>query len=167
MATLWQLFPNLSKPLESVKVFPISCRWTAPLIAGGFEFPRLENFAITGNFGEQLVLDGATLAADIDQLTFSQAIDPAFNNGVFSVDLIAQGNRHPVSLAPLKFSAFNQGEQFSLNFAVTATENNEERFNGQLFGRLIQTPALIALGKTSVTITLVANVYRIKRDALK
>ena len=162
MPTIFQKFPTIKNPLEKVLVYPVAVQFLALLTGAAFVFPKVREFAFTGNSGEIFVLDGVTMAANIDQLNFSQAIDPAYNNGFFSLDVVRAGNGTTVGLAPFRFSAFNQGAEFSVNWRPTATENNEEKFLFQLDGSLLQTPELITLGVTQVQISISANIYRIK-----
>lgn len=162
MPTIYQALPGLDSIDTAAQVYPVAVRFPAPLIAGRFEWPALEIPAFTGQAGEKFVLSGLTLAANIDQLAFSNAIDPAFNNGFFSMDIMRAGNRHAATLAPFRFTAFNQGGEYNANWAPTATENNAENFNFRLTGALIQTPDLVALGLLEIDLVVTANIYRIK-----
>ena len=165
MSTLFQKFPQFKNPLQQVLVYPVAVQFKADLIGGRFDFKQVTQPAFTGNSGEIFVLDGVTMAASIDQLNFSQAIDIQYNNGFFSLDIIRGGNRTAVGLAPFRFSAFNQGSEFSANWRPSATENNEEKFIFQMDGALVQTPELIALGVSQIGISVSANIYRIKTTA--
>lgn len=165
MATLQQKFPQFSDALQSVLVYPVAVSFKAQLAGGIFSFPKLREFAFKGNSGEVLVMDGATIAANIDQLIFSQSLLTEYNKGFFSLDIIKAGNNSPVMLAPFQFSAFNQGGEFSANWRPSATKNNEEEFYFQLDGALLQTAQLVALGINFVTIQVTANIYRIKTRA--
>ena len=167
MPTLWEKFPGISRVNEKVSIYPISCRFSAPLAAGRFQFTKQKVFAFRGSAGEMFVLDGCTLASNIDQLTFNNSLDPAYNGGVFSLDIEQAGNQHTVTLAPFRFSAFNQGAEFSANWSPSATQNNQEDFNLILDGALIQTPAIIAAGLVSVDIVVTANIYRVKESLLR
>lgn len=162
MSTLWQKFPNIKNPLEKVLVYPVAVQFLATLVSSYFLFNRVKIPAFKGNAGEVFVLDGVTLAANIDQLTFSNAIEPTYNDGFFSLDIVRGGNNTAVGLAPFRFSAFNQGTEFAANFRATGTEKNEENFFFQLDGSLKQTAGLLALGVTQVQISITANIYRIK-----
>jgi len=167
MSTIFQAFPGLPNVETAAQVFPVAVRFTAPLVGGFFEFNQIENFAFQGQNGEKFALDGLTLAANIDTLTFSNAVDPAYNNGFFALDVLRAGNRHACTMAPFKFTAFNQGTEYNANWEPTATTNNGENFLFRLNGRLVQTPALIAAGLVSVSIIVTANIYRIKARTLK
>jgi hypothetical protein len=166
MSTLFEKFPGVPDVWKKVLIYPVAVRFTALLAAGKFTFPKVTLDAFTGNAGEIFVLDGVTLAGDLDALTFSNAINPAFNAGFFSLQIIRAGNGHPVTLAPFRFSAYNQGETFAANFAPTATQDNKETFQFQLDGELLQTPEIVALGKTEISLTLVANIFRAKEGML-
>jgi hypothetical protein len=167
MSTLFQKFPGLQNVQQKVKVYPVAVKFTAPLLAGRFEWNKVLKFAFIGNSGERFILDGVNLSATIDQLNFSNAIDPAVNNGFMLLDIIRDGNNKTVTLAPFAFSAFNEGAEFSADFSPTATVNNQENFSFQLRGALIQTPGIIDLGVDEITILLTGNIYRIKEGVLK
>ena len=162
MSTIWQKFPHLDNPLEQALVYPVAVSFTAALFGGKFLFPKILQSGFLGSSGEIFVMDGISLAANIDQLTFSAALDPNYNNGFFSLDIVRGGNKSAVGLAPFRFSAFGQGSEFAANWRATATENNQEKFFFQLDGGLIQTPELITLGVSQIQISVCANIYRIK-----
>lgn len=164
MGTLWQKFPQFKNPMDCIQVYPVAVTFTADLVAGKFTFPKVSKPAFTGNAGEIFVLDGVTMAANIDQLIFSNAIDVDYIGGFFELRMVRDGNKSPIGLAPFQFSAFNQGAEFSANWKPTATSNNEELFSFQLNGSLIQTPEIIALGKTEISLSITANIYRIKNN---
>ena len=151
MSTLWQKFPGVSDIEKKVVTYPVAARFTAPLVAGKFVYNRLTVPAFSASAGEMLVLDGVVLAGNIDQLIFANAIDPTSNDGFFSLDIVRRGNNHPVTLQPFKFGAFSQGGEFSVNWAPTATEKGTEQFDFVLSGGLIQTPEIVALGKSGST----------------
>ena len=163
MGTLREKFPGVHNIETAVKVFPVAARFSAPLVAGAFVWPRVDVPTFNGNIGEKFEADGFTLAANIDALTFSRAIDPAYANGLFNLEIIRAGNRRPCTQAPFRFTAFNQGREFSANWEVTATDNQGvENFIFRLNGGLIQTPEIVALGLLQIDIIVTANVYRVK-----
>lgn len=158
----------MARPDLNIQVYPIAVKFSAALIAGRFEFAAVENFAFTGNSSETFILDGSTISANISNEIFNNALDPVFNNGFFSLDIMRDGNRHAVTLAPFKFSDYNQGENFAANFAPTGTnEINRENFNFKLTGALLQTPELIAIGLNSISLIVTTNLYRITTKVLK
>lgn len=155
MATIFQRFPQL-KNWREVAVFPVSLKFTAPLIAGKFVFNE-QKTAFFSNSNELVVLDGVSLSASggIDELTFSKAL-----KDFFSLNIIREGNGHPVTLAPFKFAAFNQAALFTANFTATATNGNEENFSFELKGELEQIPELAGLA--SIDVNIVTNIFRMK-----
>ena len=158
MSTLFEKFPTITKVIDKVKVYPVAVQFAPVLIAGVYVCNNISLPAFKGNSSEMFVLDGVYLSATggIDELTFSKAI-----KGFLSLDIIREGNGHPVTLAPFKFAAFSQAQQFSANFAATATENNEEQFNFVLNGELEQIPELVG---ADLRINLICNIYRIKLE---
>jgi hypothetical protein len=158
MSTLFQKFPSLSNVMGKVKVYPVAVQFTPVLIAGVYVFDKITLPAFKGSSSEMFVLDGVYLSATggIDELTFSKAI-----KGFLSLDIVREGNGHPVTLAPFKFAAFSQAQQFSANFATTATLNNEEQFNFVLNGELEQIPELVG---ADLKVNLICNIFRIKLE---
>jgi hypothetical protein len=157
MATIFQKFPNMAGKFDAISVYPVAIKFTANLVGGKFVFNE-KKVAFYGNSGETIVLDGIAISASngVDALTFSKALQ-----GFFTLNIIRQGNGHPVTLAPFKFAAFSQGDIFAANFAVTATKENKENFEFVVSGELDQIPELIGLG--SISVNFVLNIYRIKR----
>lgn len=162
MGTIYQALPGLANIDNAAQVYPVAVKFQAPLIAGRFEWAALVAPAFIGQAGEKFALSGLTLAANIDQLIFSNAIDPAYNGGFFSMDIVREGNGHPATLAPFKFTAFNQGAEYNANWSPTATQNNGERFSLRMTGALIQTPEIVGTGLLAIDLIVTANIYRIK-----
>lgn len=156
MATIFQRFPNV-KRWQEISVFPVALKFTAVLAAGKFVFQEQQT-AFFANSQELVVLDGVAISASngIDELTFSKALQ----NGFFSLDIIREGNGHPVTLAPFKFAAFNQGSLFTANFIATATEDNKENFAFKIRGELDQIPELASIG--SIDVNIITNIFRLK-----
>lgn len=150
MATIYEKFPGKYK---SIRPYPIKAKWTANLNAGQFVFNNLDAKVYDSSSGDLIVMDGLILAANCDQLVFSQAI-----LDFFTINVILGGNKHPALLQPFPFAAFNQGENFSANWRPNATVNQgQEEIILRLNGSLQQTPDLAAFA--SVTIYATASVY--------
>jgi hypothetical protein len=158
MSTLFEKFPNVPEVINKVKVYPVGITFTPVLNAGVYEFNSTTIPAFEGNSGEMFILDGVYLSATggIDELTFSKAVQ-----GFLSLDIVRDGNKHPVTLAPFKFASFSQAQQFSANFAANATENNQELFNFVLNGKLDQIAELVG---SNLKVNLICNIYRVKMD---
>lgn len=155
MSTIFQRFPKI-KDWREVAVFPVALKFTAVLMGGKFVFNERKT-AFFANSQELVVLDGVSLSASsgIDELTFSKAL-----KDFFSLNIIREGNGHPVTLAPFKFAQFSQGGLFTANFHATATSNNEENFAFELKGELDQIPELAGLA--AIDVNVVTNIFRMK-----
>ena len=164
MSTLQQLFPNVKNPAESIEPSPVRATFSAPLLNGKFDFD-IEIPSIEVSRTQSGVLAGVALSSNIDQLSFSNVIDPSVNGGTFELSIIRSGNRSRVNKAPFQFAGFNQGGTFSAQFVPTATNNSNEVFILKLKGTLLQTPALISSGVSSVSIVAVLDFYKLKAGA--
>lgn len=165
MATLWQMFPGVSRPENKVQVFPAAVSISAALVGGKYDFSGKTVLGFKANSGDLCVIDGATMTANLAAAVFSSAIDSATDDGFFSLDIVRAGNGHSCTLAPFRFASFEQSLPFSATFEATATENNEEEFYFKLGGALLQTNELISV--PSVEIKIIANIYRMKKYYLE
>jgi hypothetical protein len=163
--TLWELFPGVDRIIDRIQVEPRAARFPAAAAAGAFTWD-LSVPIMKLDQSETGIIAGVSFAANVSDTIFSNAIDPAFNDGYFTLDLIRDGNQTPVNLAPFKFATAGQAQEFSCMARPTGTENFTESFSLKLRGRLLQTPEILALGKGSLSLTCVFNLYRAK-DELK
>jgi hypothetical protein len=169
MASLWQRFPGLKDVSSKIDVYPIKATFTAQLIAGRYVFDKaVQRVSILklpqGRMG---VIDGISFVSNIDQLIFSNAIDPSVNDGFFKMNVIRKGNNHPINLAPFMFASFSQGETFTSNFTATAVQNGLEEIELELDGALLQTSEITALGKLQITIQATINFFQCRDTILK
>lgn len=165
MATLWQMFPAVTRPENKVQVFPAAVSISAALSAGRYDFTGKTVLGFKANSGDICVIDGATMTANVPAAVFSSAIDSATNGGFFSLDIVRAGNGHSCTLAPFRFASFEQALPFAATFEATATENNEEEFYFKLGGALLQVPEIMAV--PSIEIKIIANIYRMKKYYLE
>lgn len=156
--TVRALFPGINP--QAVTVLPTKASFTALLVAGKFVFDQTVSIGKL-NDNTTAIIAGVEFSANIDQLDFSDALDPAANGGFFRLDLLAGGNGHQVNLQPFLFSAFGQGGGFMTEYSATAATDQQEEMFLRLRGSLIQTTRLLASGKTSITITTTLNQYNI------
>lgn len=162
MSTIFQKFPGLSldSSLETkARIYPVSSVFTAALAGGFFVWDKVRVKILSVSASDLIVMDGVTLCSNIDQLQFSRALV-----GLFDLGVVRGGNGQRVNLAPFKFGAFNQGENFSANWVPTATEGNLEEIFFELSGRLEQTQELVNLN--SIQIIATSSVYLCKQGML-
>lgn len=159
--SIYALFPQLANRPQAVEPKPRRASFTAPLAAGLFTFDVTTSIGKL-NHDTKAIICGIDFAANIDQLEFSDALDPAFQDGFFRLDLVGGGNLHQINSAPFSFSAFGQGQNFIQEYTATGIEDLQEEFFLRLRGRLRQTLRLLDTGKTSVTITAQLNQFEIK-----
>ena len=161
MASIWQLFPNVPNVEKKVQVYPLKGSFVAPLIGGKFTFEEaVQRVDLKEIFqGRKGMIAGVSFVSNIDQLIFSNAIDPSRNDGFFKMNVIASGNNHPVNLSPFYFASFAQADQFTSLFVPTATKKGSEMFVLSIDGALIQTPEIIALGKAEISLQAIINYY--------
>ncbi len=159
--TIFQLFPGVQNAIERIEARPARATFTAPLVGGKFVFDFTNQiFSLAQN--QMGVVAGVSLAANIDQLAFSNAIDPTVNQGCFNLALFRNANKTMVNKSPFFFSSFGQGSAFSALMFATGTNNGREDFNLRLQGSLLQTPALVSAGVSSVSIVALLDFYQCK-----
>lgn len=156
--TIRALFPNV--PPQSITVLPTKASFQAGLVGGRFDFDQTVSIGML-NDNTSAIIAGVEFSANIDQLVFSDALNPAFQGGFFRLDLLAGGNGHQINLQPFYFSAFGQGGGFMTEYAATAATDQQEEIFLRLRGSIIQTPAILAAGKTTITIGITLNQYNI------
>jgi len=156
--TVRALFPNV--PPQAVTVLPTKASFVANLAAARFDFDQTVSIGKL-NDNTTAIIAGVEFSANIDQLAFNDALNPAVNGGFFRLDLLGGGNGHQVNLQPFYFSAFGQGAGFMTEYAATAATEQQEEIFLRLRGSLVQTPAILAAGKTSIIIGVTLNQYNI------
>ena len=159
--SFYSLFPHLANRPQAVEARPRCASFVAPLVDGFFSFDVLSSIGML-NHDTKAIICGIDFAANIDQLIFSDALDPTFQGGFFRVDLIGGGNNHQVNSSPFSFSSFGQGQNFIQEYTATGIEDLQEEFFLRVRGRLIQTIPLLQSGKTTITITAQLNQFEIK-----
>ena len=152
------LFPNVNP--QAITVLPTKASFVGTLAAGRFDFDQVVSIGKL-NDNTSAIIAGVDFSANIDQLDFSDALNPAVNGGFFRLDLLAGGNGHQVNLQPFYFTAFGQGNGFMTEYAATAATDQQEEIFLRLRGSLIQTPRLLSSGKSSITIGVTLNQYNI------
>ena len=159
--SIYSLFPHLANKPQAVEPKPRRASFSATLWSGLFTFDVMSSIGKL-NHDTKAIICGIDFAATIYQLEFSDALDPAFQDGFFRLDLVGGGNLHQINSAPFSFSAFGQGQNFIQEYTATGIEDLQEEFFLRLRGRLRQTLRLLETGKTSVTITAQLNQFEIK-----
>lgn len=166
--SLWERFPGVANVRERITVYPLKAKFTAALIGGRYVFSaataKADLFKISQ--GQMGIIDGISFVSNVDQLTFSNAIDPNVNDGFFKMNVNRKGNNHPINLAPFYFASFSQSSEFTSVFLPTAVNNGQEEIELVIDGALLQTPEIISLGKAVVTMQATINFFHC-RDTLK
>lgn len=165
MASLWQIFPGIPNVEKLVNVYPLKGTLRAVLAGGKFRFSGSTPIEIHKiPQGKKGVIVGISFVSNIDQLTFSNAIDPAINEGFFKMNVIRGGNGHPINLAPFYFASFAQADNFTSIFEATAVTNGLEKILLSVDGGLIQTPEIAATGKNEITLQATINYYQLDNN---
>lgn len=158
MPTLQEQFPGI--PSHKFSIYPVGTKFSTGLTAGKFVFENLIMPLQELPNSQGAILSNMSLTANINSLTFSNAIDPDVNNGFFLLNVIRAGNANPINLAPFRFSSFEDASNFISQFLPNATEKGSEQILLSISGTLIQTQELIDLGIEEISIMSRLNVYR-------
>jgi hypothetical protein len=163
MGTVFEKFPGVSLDLDAdakIRPFPVAASFVAPLVAGQYVFNKARMLALNISSSDLVVIDGLTIAANVDQLSFSRAL-----NGLFSLSLVRTGNGQKINLAPFQFASFDQGANFTANFGSTGTVNNQEAVDFELTGTLNQTQDLV--GVSAITVFITGSPYLCKSGMIQ
>lgn len=156
--TVRALFPGV--PTQAITVLPTKATFTAALVAGRFDFDQRVSIGKL-NDNTTAIIAGVDISASIDQLVFSDALNPAIQGGFFRLDLLAGGNGHQINLQPFFFASFGQGAGFMTEYAATAATDQQEEMFLRLRGSLLQSDRLLEAGKKEISIGITLNQYNI------
>lgn len=136
-ATLQSLFPQIYPDMEGFTVFPCYAEFKAPVIAGKYVFDEYTTPAV--DFGKLLqgqtgIIAGVMISANCTPANFAEGVDKPLK-----LQVIHGGNMTPVNLSPFPFTEFSQGDNFQLQWQITAsTLQQEESFKLQVSGEVNQ-----------------------------
>lgn len=135
--TINKLFPFSTLDPSKVKICPKFVEFRAPIVGGKYIFSEATTPA--QNFGELPqnqtgIIAGVQISANCTPEDFAAAVDKPLLLQVFH-----GGNRTPVNQDPFPFSQFSAGDNYLLNWKITAGEiNNQDAFYLSVTGEVDQ-----------------------------
>lgn len=136
-ATLQSLFPQIKPDMEGFTVFPCYAEFSAPVIAGKYVFSELTTPSV--DFGKLLqgqtgIIAGVMISANCTPANFAEGVDKPLK-----LQVLHGGNMTPVNMSPFPFTEFSQGDNFQLQWVITAaTMKQEENFKLAVSGEVNQ-----------------------------
>lgn len=162
-ATIQSLFPFTNNVAEDFTVYPCRLSFSAPIINGEYVFSEATTPA--QKFGKLLqdqkgVIAGVMISANCGEQEFTEAV-----NDSLLLQILHDGNKTPVNLAPFPFANFSQTENFQLQWMPTGgTVKQEESFLLSISGRVNQ---LQNMTSNELELKVVFNFIRVGADKLK
>lgn len=161
-ATLQSLFPFTLNDAENFTVYPCYLKFSAPIISGKYLFS--EATTPSQKFGKLLqnekgIIAGIMLSANCQEQDFTSAID-----NPLKLQILHDGNKTPVNLAPFPFANFSQTENFQLQWKASgASAKQEEYFRLSISGEVEQLPNMT---RNYLELKIIFNYIRVGADKL-
>ena len=162
-ATIQSLFPFTKIRANDFTVYPVYCKFSAPIIGGKYIFS--EKTTPPQEFGELLqpqtgIIAGVMISANCSSDEFTSALDEQL-----FLQILHGGNGTPVNMAPFPFSSFAHGDNFQLQWEPSGTTpTQEEKFYLQIQGEVNQ---LTGMTQNELVLKVAFNYYRVGTDQLK
>lgn len=162
-ATIQNLFPMTENRAKDFTVYPCYLKFSAPIQAGKYVFSRTTTPPQV--FGKLLqkqigVIAGIMISANTTEQDFTSAV-----NDCLKLQILHDGNKTPVNMAPFPFSNFSQAENFELQWEATgATVRQEENFSLEVSGEVDQ---LTGMTLNELELKVIFNFIRVGSDRLK
>lgn len=157
-----EIYKYVKTPGNRIITTPFNATFEGVLNLGAFVFDsEVEAFQATP--GTLNVIENISFSANIDQLTFSRALDSSINNGVFLFDILKKGNNNTVLNKKIPFSSFQNKLDISIFFMANATNSKThiEKINFDLNGQLLQTAEMLEQEISNPKIFVQATIYQI------
>lgn len=137
-STIYSLFPLSQIKSEHVTIYPCYVEFRAPIVNGQYVF---ENMA--AQFGKLLqgqtgIIAGVSISANCTDAEFTTAMEEPL-----MLRVVHGENKTTVNAAPFPFTAFEQVENFVLDWVITgSTMKQEEPFLLDVTGVVNQIPGM-------------------------
>lgn len=161
--TIQNLFPKTDNRAEDFTVYPCCLKFSAPIIAGKYVFSR--QTTPPQEFGKLLqgqkgVIAGLMISANTTEENFTSAV-----NDFLLLQILHDGNKTPVNMAPFPFANFAQVGNFQEQWEPNgATVRQEEYFSLDITGTVDQ---LTGMSLNELELKVVFNFIRVGADKLK
>ena len=161
--TIQNLFPFTLNKAKDFTVYPCSLIFSAPIINGRYVFN--EQTTPSQRFGKLLqkqegIIAGVMVAANCNEADFTTAIEKPL-----MLQILHDGNKTPVNLAPFPFANFSQSENFQLQWMASgASTKQEEFFKLGITGDVEQLPNMTS---NELELKVIFNFIRVGSDCIK
>ena len=161
-STIQNLFPLTKNKYEDFTVYPCRLTFSAPIVNGKYVFS--ESTTPAQEFGKLLqkqtgIIAGVMIAANCNEQDFTTAV-----NDSLLLQILHDGNKTPVNLAPFPFANFSQTENFQLEWVATvANMKQEEHFKLSITGDVEQLPNMTS---NELELKIIFNFIRVGSDKL-
>lgn len=163
MATIQNLFPLTKNRAEDFTVYPCYLKFSAPVVNGKYVFS--ETTTPAKKFGKLLqkqtgIIAGIMLSANCSEQDFTASLD-----NPLMLQILHDGNKTPVNLAPFPFANFSQTENFQLQWIASgASIKQEEFFRLAISGEVDQLPNMTS---NELELKVIFNFIRVGSDKLQ
>lgn len=162
-ATIQSLFPFTTNKYNDFAVYPCVTEFRAPIQAGQYVFN--ETTTPPKEFGKLLqsetgIIAGVMISANCAPDDFAQAV-----TSPLLLQIIHDGNKTPVNKSPFPFSAFAHGDNFQVQWEITAaTIDQEDAFLLAVNGAVDQLPGMT---QNELILRVAFNYIRANKDKLE
>lgn len=158
--TVNKLFPFSTLDPSKVKICPKFVEFSAPIIAGKYVFSEATTPAQIFDSLPQSqtgIIAGVQISANCNPEDFAEAVEKPLLLQVYH-----GGNNTPVNVDPFPFSQFSHGDNYLLNWKITAAEiNNMDECKISVVGEVNQ---IGNMNSNELTLRVQFNFLRIEGD---
>ena len=161
--TIQNLFPFTKNRAEDFTVYPCSVLFSAPVRLGKYTFNRtLTPPQVFGKLlqGQRGIIAGVMVAANTTEENFTSGV-----NGSLMLQILHDGNKTPVNLAPFPFANYAQAGLFQLDWTSSgSTVRQEENFSLAVTGTVDQ---LTGMSLNELELKISFNFIRVASDKIE
>lgn len=161
--TLQSLFPFSTISPERAHVYPVTVKYSAPIIGGEYVFndtttpPQVFGQLPQNQTG---VIAGVMIGANCAPADFAQNVVD-----VLKLQILNGSNKTPVNMSPFPFSEFSHGDNYSLWWNITGSSQvYTDDFLLQISGKVKQ---IANMTDNELKINISFNYWRIDNEELK
>ncbi|MBO4708028.1 MAG: hypothetical protein J5594_05700 [Elusimicrobiaceae bacterium] len=161
--TIQNLFPATQNKGVDFVVQPRFVEFSAPIIGGQYVFSESTTPAVVfGKLpqGQTGIIAGVMISANCENSQFTRALSEPLE-----LQILHGGNNTPVNISPFSFTEFSQGDNFSLQWAITSASTlQEEDFKLSIRGKVDQ---LTGMTQNELILKITFNFIRVGSKNLR